>query len=134
VNLDGPIHLSSLFIPHLVAQREPAIMNVSSGLAFTPLARVPVYSATKAALHSCTLSLRHQLAATAIRVVEIIPPAVRTNLGGSHDFGVDLAEYTDSVIAQLAEGRLETTYDFSAKSSQASRAALDQMFARMNRG
>jgi uncharacterized oxidoreductase len=133
VNLEGPIHLASLFTPHLVNQRDAAILNVSSGLAFSPLARVPVYSATKAALHSYTLSLRHQLARTAIRVVEIIPPAVRTNLGGSHDFGTDLDEYADSVLAQLEDGRLETTYAFSARSSQASRAELDQMFAEMNR-
>jgi len=132
INLEGPIHLSTLFIPHLLAQKNPLIANVSSGLAFIPMAAVPVYCATKAALHSFTMSLRHQLSQTAIEVVEIIPPAVRTNLGGSHDFGTPLAEYADSVMVQLEEGRPETTYAFSAKGSQASRAELDEMFHNVN--
>jgi uncharacterized oxidoreductase len=97
-----------------------------------PIAAMPMYCATKAALHSFTLSLRHQLRDTPIEVVEIIPPAVRTNLGGAHDFGEPLADYADSVMAQLAEGRSETTYTFSAKTSQASRAELDQFFHVVN--
>lgn len=132
INLEGPIHLAALFTKHLATKANAAILNVSSGLAFVPLARVPVYSATKAALHSYTLSLRHQLAPTGIEVIEIIPPAVRSNLGGSHDFGVATDEYADSVMAQLAEGRAELTYEFSTKTSQASRAELDAIFTRMN--
>ena len=132
INVEGPMHLVSLLLPHLRRQARPVIINVSSGLAFVPLAAVPVYSATKAALHSYTLSLRHQLRATPVEVVEVIPPAVRSNLGGAHDFGVPTDEYADSVMAQLAEGRPEVTYQFSAQSSQASRAELDAIFARMN--
>src|SRR5262245_19913508 len=64
INLAAPVHLSLLFIPHLVQQERPAILNVTSGLAFVPMASAPIYSATKAALHSFTLSLRHQLADT----------------------------------------------------------------------
>jgi uncharacterized oxidoreductase len=132
INLEAPIHLSRLFIPHLAKQANAVIANVSSGLAFVPIAAMPVYCATKAALHSFTLSLRHSVAPKGIAVVEIIPPAVRTNLGGSHDFGEPLDAYCDSVMAQLAEGRAETTYSFSAKGSQASRAELDEIFRRMN--
>ena len=77
-----------------------------------------MYSATKAALHSYTLSLRHQLRRTSIDVIEIIPPAVHSNLGGSHAFGVPTDEYADSVMAQLAEGRAEVTYGFSAEAGQ----------------
>jgi uncharacterized oxidoreductase len=131
VNLEGPIHLSMLFIPHLTKQERAVIANVSSGLAFVAMASTPIYCATKAALHSFTLSLRHQLTGS-IEVVEIIPPAVRTNLGGSHDFGTPLDEYADSVMTQLAEGRPEVTYEFSAKGSQASRAELDAMFTHLN--
>ena len=69
VNLEAPVHLSTLFIPHLLKQERPAILNVTSGLAFVPMASAPIYSATKAALHSFTLSLRHQLEGTPIRVV-----------------------------------------------------------------
>ena len=57
---------------------------------------------------------------------------MRTNLGGSHDFGAPLDEYADSVMAQLQEGRPEVTYEFSAKGSQAGRAELDEMFKRLN--
>jgi len=128
VNLEGPVHRSMLLVPHLRTQERPVIANVSSGLAFVPIAAMPIYCATKAALHSFTLSLRHQLSAVGIEVVEIVPPAVRTNLGGSHDFGTPLAEYADAVMAQLAEGRPETTYDISTRASQASRAELDGMF------
>lgn len=133
INVEGPMHLSMLFIPHFLKLKSSCIINVSSGLAFSPLANVPIYCATKAAIHSFTLSLRFQLKETPIEVVEIIPPAVRTNLGGSHDFGTPLDEYADSVIDQLNEGRSETTYEFSAKSSQASRAELDQIFKSMNK-
>ncbi len=79
-NLTAPIHLSALFISKLTTQPFSAIINVTSGLAFTPLAITPVYCATKAALHSFTLSLRHQLAKTSTKVYEIIPPIVDTEL------------------------------------------------------
>ena len=69
VNLEGPIHLSMLFLSHLLRQERAVIANVSSGLAFVPMAAAPVYCATKAALHSFTQSLRHQLRKTAIEVV-----------------------------------------------------------------
>lgn len=132
INLGGPIQLSSLLIPHLAKQPIAHILNVTSGLAFVPRAYIPVYCATKAALHSYTMSLRHQLASTSIRVTEIIPPAVKTNLGGAHDFGEELDEYADSVIAQLEQGVPETTFGLSTNLSQASRADLDRAFERMN--
>ena len=134
INIDGPIHLSLLFIPHLQKVQDAYIMNVTSGLAFAPLANVPVYSATKAALHSFTLSLRHSLVKTTIKVVEIIPPAVQTDLGGKglHDFGVPLDEFADSIMKDIAKGDLEVSHGFSAKSSKASRAELDELFKNMN--
>ena len=82
VNLTAPIQLSVLMIPHLRRQKQSAIINISSGLAFTPLADVPVYSATKAAVHSFSLSLRHQLRNTLTRVFEVAPPMVATALSG----------------------------------------------------
>jgi uncharacterized oxidoreductase len=82
-NLIAPIHLSALLSPHLKRKKDAAIVNVSSGLAFTPLAAVPVYCATKAALHSFSLSLRRQLRETSVRIFEIVPPMVATELSGA---------------------------------------------------
>lgn len=134
INLDAPIHLSRLFVPHLAKQERPAIVNVTSGLSFVPLANVPVYCATKAALHSFTLSLRHQLAGSPIQVIEVIPPAVDTDLGGPglHTFGVPVDEFADSVFQRLAAGELEIAYGFAQQSSRASRQELDAIFSRMN--
>jgi uncharacterized oxidoreductase len=134
INLDAPIHLASLFLPHLLQRPAATIVNVTSGLAFAPLAAVPVYCATKAALHSFTLSLRHQLAATSVRVVELQPPAVDTDLGGPglHTFGVPLARFADAVFPRLLAGDSEIAYGFAAESSRASREQLDAMFQRMN--
>jgi len=80
-NFIAPVHLTSLLVPHLSAQQQSAIINITSGLAFVPIAFMPVYCATKAALHSLTLSLRHQLKDTHIKVFEIAPPSVDTELG-----------------------------------------------------
>ena len=76
----GVIRFSAAFLPHLKAKGGATLINVSSGLAFVPLARIPVYCATKAALHSFTVSLHHQLRGMGIKVVELIPPYVATEL------------------------------------------------------
>jgi len=80
-NFVAPVHLSSLVAGHLKEQPAAAIINISSGLAFTPLVYTPIYSATKAALHSWTMSLRKQLESTTIKVYELAPPSVDTELG-----------------------------------------------------
>ena len=135
INFEAPIHFATLFIAHLAKQENAAILNVTSGLAFVPSAFAPVYGATKAAMHSFTMSLRQNLSKLPIEVIEIIPPAVNTNLGGAglHDTGVPLAEFADAVFAGLEKGQQEVAYGFSQKSSQASRAELDQVFEQMNR-
>jgi uncharacterized oxidoreductase len=134
INLEAPIHLSMLIAPHLARRANPAIVNVTSGLAFVPLAGTPVYCASKAALHSFTLSLRRQLSDTPIQVIEVIPPAVDTDLGGPglHTFGVPADEFADAVMKQLAAGELEISYGFAEQASRASRPELDAIFARMN--
>ncbi|GAA0624662.1 SDR family oxidoreductase [Kutzneria viridogrisea] len=102
-NLLGPIRMSAAFIPLLARQREAAIVNVTSGLAFVPLPVTPTYSATKAALHSYTESLRVQLADTSIQVIELVPPAVRTALMGQQDDdrAMPLAEFLTEVMSIL---------------------------------
>jgi len=79
-NLLGPIRLTAALLPHLQKRPNAAIVNVSSGLAFLPMVITPTYCATKAAIHSYTLSLRHQLRNTGIEVLELIPPYVQTDL------------------------------------------------------
>ncbi|HEX8464217.1 MAG TPA: SDR family oxidoreductase [Abditibacterium sp.] len=134
INLEAPIHLSQLFLPHLRRQPRAAILNVSSGLAFAPIAAMPIYCASKAALHSFTLSLRQQLSSSSVEVIEIIPPAVNTDLGGPglHTFGEPLDEFADDIFARLGGNELEIAYGTAAKASRASRDELDQAFAAMN--
>lgn len=133
-NLEAPIHLSILFAPRLAQRPRSAIVSVTSGLAFVPRAAVPVYCATKAAMRSFTLSLRHQLAGTSVEVIEIIPPAVDTDLGGVglHTWGVPLDEFADSAFAQLREGKRDVTYGFSVESMNASAQEREAIFERMN--
>lgn len=99
-NLEAPIHLTMLFLPHLLKKKEGAVINVSSNLGVTPAAWVPIYSATKAAMHSFTMSLRLQLAETTVNIVEVMPSAINTDLGGVglHTFGVPVNEFADAVI------------------------------------
>lgn len=81
INLKGLIHMTAIFLPLLLKQKDSTLINISSGLAYMPLAGSPIYCATKAAIHSYSMSLRHQLRDTSVRVIEIAPPAVETDLG-----------------------------------------------------
>lgn len=86
INLEATFHLTALFTPHFMKQKESAIINISSGLGIVPLVIVPIYSATKSALHSFSISLRKQLEATTVKVFEILPPIVDTKLdNGARD-------------------------------------------------
>ena len=82
-NLTAPIQLTKRLLPILAQHPEAAIINVSSGLAYVPMTGAPVYCATKAALHSWTRSLRHQLAQTSVNVFEVLPPTVDTEMTSS---------------------------------------------------
>ena len=133
INFAAPVHLASLFVPHLAKQKDAAIVNVTSGLAFVPALFAPVYAATKAALHSFTVALRHDLKPKSIEVIEIVPPMVNTDLGGKglHDEGVPVGEFADAMLEGLKRGETEIGYGFAEKARNASRAELDAISARM---
>ncbi|MEC0371808.1 SDR family oxidoreductase [Paenibacillus chibensis] len=132
-NLEAPLHLSMLFAPYLAAKEAAAILNVTSGLAFTPFAIAPIYSATKAALHSFTMSLRHQLSGTSVEVIEVAPPAVNTDLGGAglHTQGEPLDAFADGIFKGLEEGRKEMGYGTSEARLRMSRDEVDEYVAKM---
>ncbi|MDB6154694.1 MAG: uncharacterized protein JWL90_3147 [Chthoniobacteraceae bacterium] len=104
-NLLGPIRLTHAVLPLLRKQPRATLMTVSSGLAFVPLAMTPTYCATKAAIHSYTQSLRYQLKATSVEVLELIPPYVQTTLMGegqaNDPHAMPLAEFIAEVMSIL---------------------------------
>jgi uncharacterized oxidoreductase len=113
-NFTGLVQICAAFLPHLRKQNPASLINVSSGLGLTPLSKVPVYSATKAAVHSFTKSLRHQLKGTSVEVIELIPPSVATELrSGRNDSehvgppAMPLDEYISQTMTALETNEQE---------------------------
>ncbi|MBI2262761.1 MAG: SDR family NAD(P)-dependent oxidoreductase [Caulobacterales bacterium] len=107
INLLGPIRLTAALLPHLKRKASATVVTVSSGLAFVPLAATPTYSATKAAIHSWSQSLRHQLKETSVEVIEWAPPAVATDLMPGHaenPNSMPLADFTAESLALFEAG------------------------------
>ncbi|MDB5201415.1 MAG: short-chain dehydrogenase [Ferruginibacter sp.] len=131
INIEAPLQLTALFtrLPNL-----STIINVTSGLSFVPLTKVPVYSATKAFFHSFTLSLKQLLKDKHIEVIEAIPPALHTDLGGKglHDAAPPVSDFIDTIFEQLKEGKTTLTSGFSEQMSKADPAGLNATFNRMN--
>lgn len=136
INLKAPIYLSTLFIPILSKQKEAAIINISSGLGFVPIASMPVYCATKAAIHSFSLSLRHQLKNTSVKVFEIIPPMVDTELDkgrrGSLDRGIQPSEIADATLNALKNDKFELAVGMAEGLRVASKNNFDKIFNNIN--
>jgi uncharacterized oxidoreductase len=110
-NLLGPIRLIGAFIEHLLSRPDATIITVSSGLAFAPLRVTPSYNATKAAIHMLSESIRLQLAETSVRIVELEPPSVRTDLlpgQADSEIAMPLEEFVDEVV-QLLETEPDAT-------------------------
>ncbi len=134
-NLVAPIHLSSLLADHLGKKDDAAIINISSGLAFVPLAFMPVYCATKAAIHSYSMSLRYQLRNTSVKVFEIIPPSVDTELGHdrrsdksqSHG-GMRVLDFVNEAIEAIKNDVLEAP----VAESKGLRSQGESLFSRLN--
>jgi uncharacterized oxidoreductase len=106
-NLLGPIRLTAALLPQLLQQPASTVVTVSSGLAFLPGAITPTYCATKAAIHSYSQSLRYQLRDTPVRVMELIPPYVQTELTGpdhaNDPNAMPLQAFIDEVMAILRQ-------------------------------
>jgi uncharacterized oxidoreductase len=139
INLEAPIVLCGLFIPLLAKNKQTAIINVSSGLGFVPAARMPVYSASKAGIHTYSMALRKQLSPIGIKVYEIVPPAVDTELNplgrakrGHFKANLSATTFVEAVMRQLESDTFEIGYGMSAGFINASRAELDQRFEAMN--
>jgi uncharacterized oxidoreductase len=133
-NLEAPIHFATLFANHLAQQDNATFLTVTSGLAHVPLVASPVYCATKAAMHSFTLTLRAQWKASKVEVIEICPPHVNTDLGapGANTAGIPLDTFADVVFQGLEDGDEEITYGFSAQSSQANKVEREKLFDNLN--
>lgn len=131
INIEAPIHLTSLFIQ---LKSLNTIINVTSGLAFVPIIKMPVYCASKAFFHSFTLSLRQMLAPRNIEVIELIPPALNTDLGGKdlHNYAPPVSDFIRAIFEQLAEGKTELTFGFSESMTKAGPEDLQKTFLRMN--
>lgn len=114
INLDACLHLTALFTPYFLMESEAALINVTSGLGIVPLIITPIYSATKAGLHSFSVSLRKQLAGTSIKVFEIIPPIVDTDLDrgardkrGQTDKGIKPEQVAKESVVGIAKDKFE---------------------------
>jgi uncharacterized oxidoreductase len=130
-NVVAPIHLTTLFTK---LKSLNTIINVTSGLAFVPFSKVAVYCGTKAFMRSFTLSLRHQLKSTNIEVIEMIPPALNTDLGGKgiHDGHPAVSDFVESVFQQMKEGKTELTFGFSEGRANANNDVIAEYFNKLN--
>lgn len=134
-NVEAPIHLSTLFSQYFISHsRAGTIINVTSALGHVPLVSTPVYSATKAALHSYSISLRHQLKDQAIEVIEVAPPLVDTDLGmaGANTAGLPVDTFVNEVMDALARGEQEITPGMAQQFAYATRAEQENLFKLIN--
>lgn len=135
INLVAPIHLSSLLAEQLTTKQDAAIINIPSGLAFAPISFMPVYCATKAAIHSFTLSLRHQLKNTNVKVFEIAPPSTDTELGAERrqdksqtHGGMPIGDFISEALTAIKDNRLETAIGAAANM----REQREKLFTTLN--
>jgi uncharacterized oxidoreductase len=139
INFEGPVHLTALFLPSLLSKKEAAVLNVSSGLGFVPIAFMPVYCATKSAMHSFSISLRHQLRSTPVRVFEAIPPIVDTELDrgararrGQVDRGIPASQAASEILEGMKKDEFEIAIAGAKNLIQAARLNFDPVFRGMN--
>lgn len=137
INFRSQIYMTARFVPLLSMHKESAIINISSGLGFVPLATFPIYCATKAAIHSFTMSLRHQLKDTSIKVFEAIPPTVYdTELKGKpipkSEWSISASEMASAIIEGLKNNQYEIPAGPTKDWLSSSKEDLDKAFSSMN--
>ncbi len=134
INLLVPIYMSAMLLPHLAKHDVAAIINISSGLAYTPLAVVPVYCATKAAIHTFSLSLRFQLRHTSVKVFDIAPPTVPTGLSGrpNRPTGDEHAMSVEAVATGIATAIENDQYEAALGPAEGLRQRREAMFNVIN--
>jgi uncharacterized oxidoreductase len=131
-NVIAPLHLTNLF---LNLKSLNTIMNVTSGLAFVPVSGASVYCGTKAFLRSFTLSLRHSLKSTGIEVIEIIPPALSTDISGGKNRNMgypSVDDFIESIFQQLKKGKTELTFGTSETRAKATNDAIREYYNKLN--
>jgi uncharacterized oxidoreductase len=133
INLAAPVRLCAMFLPRLLKRSRAAIVNISSGLAFVPMAVTPVYCATKSGIHSFTMSLRHQLRGTSVKVFEAVPPTTDAELDRSfageqeHEYrGISPKEVASAIIEgiradkdEIRIGEAQALYEASMRDPRA---------------
>lgn len=135
INLGGPIRMTHYLLPQLLNQPEAAIVNLTSALAFMPTVASPIYSATKAALRSWTISLRAQLDATNVKVVELIPPLVDTQMNTDFEAGISKMspeEHAQHFMKGFLRGREEIGVGISRSLPILSRISPKAVFRVLN--
>jgi uncharacterized oxidoreductase len=140
INFRACVYLTALFVPDFSKRKEAAVVNVSSGLGFVPLAIMPVYCATKAAVHSFSVSLRHQLRNTPVKIFEIIPPMVDTNLDKGareareqRDRGIPPSEVAGATLKSMSNDEYEIAVGDAQNLVKGARANPEVLFSNMNR-
>ena len=139
INLESVVVLTGLFAPHLAKMGDGAIIYVSSGLGFVPAAKMPVYCASKAGIHAFAMAMRWQLKRVGVKVFEVIPPAVDTELNpagrakrGNFKAGLDARTFVSAMMEGLRRDAAEIGCGMTEDFLHASRDELNERFERMN--
>ena len=138
INLIAQVELAAYFVPFLEKKKESAIINISSGLAFVPIAIYPVYSATKAAIHSFSVTLRQQLKNTPVKVFEVAPPTTDTELDKGMrekrgiDKGITAEEVAAATLKGIAGDEFEIAIEEANRLRERSKTDFEETFHEMN--
>ena len=131
INFLAHAHFTTLFMS---LPSQTTVINVTSGLALVPFSKVQIYCGTKVFVRSFTLSLRHILKPKGVEVIEMIPPAINTDLGGKgiHEGLPTVSEFVDSIFQQMKEVKTEVTFGSSETRAKANNETIPSYFNKLN--